>query len=230
MSGDSAAEVLAMAAHELRGPLTAVHGYAQLILRIADEESASQRIVRAAEMILMQAARGSRLIGGLLEAGRTESLRPQLRRRRVNLVELLVRVVAEQQRVSEHHVLRLEAPGRSLHAEVDGDLIEQALLNLIGNAIKYSPDGGEVLVQLVRAGAGRAAISVTDNGIGIAPEEQALVFERFYRSQNSAARAAGGMGLGLYLCRRIAAEHNGDLTLWSAPHQGSTFTLALPLR
>lgn len=230
MVGVRAEEMLAVAAHELQGPLTAVHGYAQLILRIAEEEAVSERIVRATEMILIQATRGSRLVGGLLDASRAENLRPQLRKQRLNLVELLVRVVSEQQRGAERHELRLEAPGRSLHAEVDGDLIEQALTNLIGNAIKYSPDGGEVLIQLVRAGAGRAAISITDSGIGIVPEEQELVFGRFYRGYNPSVRSVGGLGLGLYLCRKIASEHNGELTLHSAPHQGSTFTLVLPLR
>jgi signal transduction histidine kinase len=230
------AGMFAAVAHELQSPLAAIHGYAQLILQVAGSEASNPLIVRAAEAILQQASRGRRLVGGLLDAGSSAELAPRLRRRRVELGELLRRVADEQQRSAERHRLHLDLAAQAIHAYIDADLVEQAFANLISNACKYSPDGGTVLVRLrpqaLEGQEGRecwAAISVTDNGLGIAPEEQALIFERFYRSRNPAVRAVGGLGLGLYLSQAIVASHGGKLLVQSALRQGSTFTIFLPL-
>ena len=109
----------------------------------------------------------------------------------------------------------------------DQDLLVTALRNLIDNAIRYSPENTRVGIG-VRAKEGLIAISVTDQGDGLSPEDQERVFERFYRVDAARSRQTGGTGLGLSIVKHVISNHGGEVTLWSQPGQGSTFTIRLP--
>ena len=109
----------------------------------------------------------------------------------------------------------------------DEDLLRRMVINLLDNAIKYTPDGGSVSVKLWRED-GRINLRVTDNGIGIPAEAAARVFERFYRVDKARSRAEGGSGLGLPIVKWIAEAHQGSVSLESAPERGSSFTVSLP--
>ena len=140
----------------------------------------------------------------------------------------LVREAVELHRdVSEQHTLQLQLPPSPLSAAVDAVRVSQVLNNLLSNALKYSPGGGVVQVRLERA-EGEARVSVQDGGVGIPPEEHASIFEPFRRARASREHIPG-VGLGLSVARRIALAHGGRISLASAPGEGSTFTLHLPL-
>jgi signal transduction histidine kinase len=113
-------------------------------------------------------------------------------------------------------------------ARLDRDAIEQAILNLLGNAMKYSGDSRSLELRLRRED-GRAAIDVADRGIGIAPEEQSRIFEKFYRAPTRENQLISGTGLGLALVEQIVAAHGGEVRVRSRPGEGSTFTILLPL-
>ncbi len=110
----------------------------------------------------------------------------------------------------------------------DRDKLGQALHNVVGNALKYTPLGGKVDVK-VDASSGRLTVDIIDSGYGIAPEEQELVFEKFYRAKDTRVHGIVGTGLGLPLAREVARLHGGDLTLRSELNKGSTFTLSVPI-
>ena len=116
---------------------------------------------------------------------------------------------------------------RPVSIEADRDHLEQVLNNLIANAVKYSPDGGTVVVRVKPEGT-RAALSVTDDGIGIPREELGAIFGLFYRSPDRRARDVGGMGLGLYISKEIVDRHGGEIWADSEPGKGSTFEVRLP--
>jgi signal transduction histidine kinase len=127
----------------------------------------------------------------------------------------------------KRHVFAYEFPEALLVASVDARQIEQVLRNLLGNAIKYSPDGGTIKVQGERRGS-KIAICVSDEGIGIPTEEQGRIFRRFYRVDNPVTRRMRGLGLGLPICQWIVEAHGGAIWVQSAPDTGSTFCFTLP--
>jgi two-component system sensor histidine kinase SenX3 len=110
----------------------------------------------------------------------------------------------------------------------DHDLLVTAVRNLVDNAVAYSADGTRVSVVVRRTEGGLVEIAVSDQGIGIGTDDQDRIFERFYRIDPARSRATGGTGLGLSIVKHVAANHGGEVTLWSVPGQGSTFTLRLP--
>ena len=126
---------------------------------------------------------------------------------------------------SDRHQLRLE--GKSAVAPVDRDRMHQVLVNVVDNAIKYSPAGGEVRITVFQE-PDYAGFRVADPGIGIAPEEHELIFGRFTRGSSSTSGKFTGLGLGLFLCKCIVEEHGGHIRIDSAPGRGSTFEVVLP--
>ena len=119
------------------------------------------------------------------------------------------------------------ASGRPVTLRADEDLLLQLLLNLLDNAIKYTPSGGRVTAGWSTNGA-QVELWVRDTGVGIAPEHLPHIFDRFYRADKARSRAEGGVGLGLSICRWIAEAHGGSISVESEPGQGSTFTVRLP--
>jgi signal transduction histidine kinase len=137
-------------------------------------------------------------------------------------------VMSDQERVAEVHGLKLVAPDNETEVVADPDKAEVVLGNLLRNAIKFSPEGGTVTVAVKEAGE-TAEISVTDEGIGIAPEELEKIFDRFYQVESGEARSFPGTGLGLYITSELLNAMGGTIRVESEPGKGSTFTFTLPL-
>ncbi|MCL5264038.1 MAG: HAMP domain-containing histidine kinase [Chloroflexi bacterium] len=218
-------EFTGMIAHDLRGPLTVMLGFIQILGkgREAVAPEVSDKAIRAAES---QARRMDRLIGDLLDASHIGTGRFTIERQRVDLVKVARRVVEEQQATTARHRIVLRAPA-SLEGWWDAGRIVQVLTNLLTNAIKYSPQGGEVQVNLARVN-DSVVVKVTDRGIGLAPEDIPLLFEpfsRLYREQ-----PVKGTGLGLYISKAIVEAHGGRIWAESPGRgKGSIFVFTLPL-
>jgi signal transduction histidine kinase len=210
-----------MASHDLGSPLTVLRARAQLLKRRQryDEESI--------DAILEQTARMDRLIGDLRDLAQVEGGGFSIQRETVDLVGLAQEAVERVRTLTTGHTVRVEAPDLPIVVAGDRDRLGQVLDNLLGNAVKYSPDGGEVLVRVEAVG-GQASLRVADQGPGIPPDTLPRLFERFYRGHHAAG--GGGLGLGLYISRMLVEAHGGRIWAESPPGSGSTFTIALPLQ
>lgn len=220
-------QFLSVAAHELKTPLTSLRGQAELTMRRIEREGVAdpQRVHRALEVIDRQVDRLSNLVAQLLDFSRMEAGELELDRRRVDLV-LLVREVVESMRVaSSRHTLAVRAPP-ALLAFVDPLRLKEVLYNLVDNAIRYSPQGGPVEVEVTVPAPGRVRIAVRDYGIGVPPEQREQLFTRFFQA---APRPTGGLGLGLYISRRIVELHGGRIWAEFPEGGGSRFVIELPV-
>jgi signal transduction histidine kinase len=167
------------------------------------------------------------MVEQMVEAARLEEGRLVLKKLPADLVALTdLAIEGVSQLLTKHH-LSVDKPARAVEAEVDPDRFQIVVRNLLSNAAKYSPNGARIRVRISGNGVGKVA--VTDEGIGIAEEDQARLFSRFVRIETKATERVAGTGLGLWLSREIARMHDGDLTVESTPGRGSTFTLQLPL-
>ncbi|MFN8559722.1 MAG: HAMP domain-containing sensor histidine kinase [Dehalococcoidia bacterium] len=219
-------EFLAVAAHELRTPVTTIKGYAQLLnRRITD--AGDPRLRPTLEIIDQAANRLMRLIQDVLDVSATALGRFELRRERLDLGALVAEVAGRVPSLTERHRVTVSAIAGVI-VEADRDRIEQVLMNLLMNAIRYSPHQGVVAVTVDACGP-EATVSVQDQGLGIPAERQARIFELFYRAHDGADRDRQGMGVGLHLSRQVIERHGGRLTFVSAEGQGSTFWFSLPL-
>lgn len=222
-------ELLALVTHDLRSPISAVHLTAESLLAMLPEQPAPADLERKMRRVESAASHAARLVDELF-AGARIAAGKQLSggRRRVDVSEFVERKVEEYAERSPRHRIVLTCTVRGNQAEWDPSAIERVVDNLLGNAIKYSPEGGEIRVEAWQRD-GSVIISVQDQGVGIPAEELAQLFKPFYRASN-VTRRMKGTGLGLAIARRIADEHGGDLTVESTEGSGSTFTLRLPLR
>ncbi|MDI7276221.1 MAG: ATP-binding protein, partial [Anaerolineae bacterium] len=221
-------DFISLVSHELKTPITSIKGYAQMLLRRSEEAGAGERDLKGLRIINSEVDRMVDLINQLLDVSRLETQRLQLNLERVDLVALAGEAVERLQMTTDRHTLRLRTPGEPMWVEGDAMRLAQVLGNLITNAIKYSPEGGPVEIAL-ESQEGRGWVSVRDWGVGIAPEDQAHVFRRFYRGARRSAGSLSGMGLGLYISREIIQRHHGDIVFHSQPGQGTTFLFWLPL-
>lgn len=217
---------LAGVAHDLRNPLSAL---AMSVAVVPPDKPLppEARVRSMMALVRRQVERLERMVGDFLDTARIEAGQLELKMEPCDVCDLARNVVELFEGTSRAHTLRYEGPDDPVVLRFDPARIEQVLNNLVSNAIKYSPGGGEVLVRVERQSE-RAVVSVSDSGIGISPEEQARVFEPFRRASTSAS-AIPGMGLGLFVCRRIAEAHGGRIEVESAPGSGSTFKVLLPL-
>jgi signal transduction histidine kinase/DNA-binding response OmpR family regulator len=221
-------EFLANMSHELRTPLNSIIGYTELVLTEEglDLDPQSRQNL---EIVQRNARHLLALINDILDLSKIEAGRLSVYPEPFDAQAVLEAVVAMTRPMAEqkHLGLRLSlAPGLGPIVS-DETKVRQIVLNLVTNAIKFT-ESGDVNISLVPMGATRWAVVVSDSGIGIAPEYQALVFEEFRQVDQGSTRAAGGTGLGLSIARKLARLLQGDLTLESAPGRGSTFTLELP--
>jgi signal transduction histidine kinase len=235
---------LARMSHELRTPLNAIIGFAEVLLDGGLAPSEAER----REFLGHILASGRHLLGLINEAldlSRIEAGRMDLRRSRVDLGALIEEVAAAAKVLAGKKPIRIShaAAAGLPPAWADPARVRQVLLNLVGNAVKFTPAGGEIAIRARRsAGAaggqgsrgaeesgGWVEISVADSGIGIAPEEQGRIFEEF-RQVPGAESAGQGTGLGLAVARRLVELHGGAIGVESAPGQGSTFTFTLPVQ
>jgi PAS domain S-box-containing protein len=219
---------LAVMSHELRTPLNAIAGYVQLLEMgihgpVTDAQlEALNRIGRSQKHLL-------RLINDVLNLARIESGRVEYMLEDVELGGLMADVtpMVEPQMLSKGLELEMEIPARTV-ARADREKVQQIVINLLSNALKFTPPGGRVRVEAGSAGSGVVWLSVEDTGIGIPPEKQASVFDPFVQVDMSSTRRSEGSGLGLAISRDLARGMGGDLSVASALGQGSTFTLTLP--
>jgi PAS domain S-box-containing protein len=211
-------DFVAMASHDLASPLTVLRARAQLMLRRRsfDEESL--------HAILEQTTRMDRLITDLRELAQVEGGGLLLHREPVDLVVLGEQAVERTLTLGTGHRVRLEGPAEPVIVAGDADRLSQVLDNLLGNAVKYSDQGGDIVVR-VEGTAGQAYLSVADEGPGIPADVLPHLFERFYRGQH--ADGEGGLGLGLYISRMLVEAHGGRIRVASEPGAGSTFTMTL---
>ncbi|HEU4325053.1 MAG TPA: GAF domain-containing protein [Roseiflexaceae bacterium] len=217
-----------VAAHELKTPLTSLLGQAQLFQRRALREgSLSERDSRSLDVVIDQALRLGRMVSALLDISRLEHGQLSIERLPLDLGALARRVVDESEPTLDRHHLVFESVGAPLLVDGDALRLEQVVQNLVGNAVKYSPLGGTVLVRVARAG-DQVLLSVADQGIGIPADALPKLFTRFYRAANTATMQISGLGIGLYVVREIVALHGGDVLVESAEGQGSTVTVCLP--
>jgi len=221
---EAKSDFVASVSHELRTPMTVVLGAANTLLR-DDIELPPERRRELLELIGSQGRRLTQMTEDVLLASRLDRGDLRIEREPVDLGEL-VRTAVEtmRQNVPESVTLRT-APNGSATAVGDPDRIEQVLLNLIDNAVKYSPRGGDVVVSTA-ASEGRVRVEVADEGLGIPLAEHEAVFEKFYRSRS--IEVPTGTGLGLYICRELVRRMGGTIGVRSRPGAGSTFYFELP--
>ena len=226
-------EFLASISHDLRNPLTAVRGVTQVLERRIEREStiAPERLAAALKNIRASTTQMSDLIDQLLDFARVQMDRPlELKLAPTDLVELIRRTVESYAEVSERHDVRFVAPTEPIVGEWDAARLERVVQNLVGNAVKYSPDGGDVMVRatVVRPD-GRAwgVVTVEDHGMGIPAPDLPHVFDRFHRATNVSEMP--GTGLGLAAARQVIEQHGGSITVSSELGRGSTFEVRLPL-
>ncbi|MBV8257509.1 MAG: GAF domain-containing protein [Actinobacteria bacterium] len=219
-------DFVATASHELRTPLAAVYGAART-LRRPDLDLLPEQRSTFLEIIESETERLTAIVSQILLAGQLDGGRVDVSPSETDLQALAESVVASARvRAPEKVQLRLEGD-EPVRAIADEDKLRQVLVNLVDNAVKYSPDGGEVVVEL-RRGDGRARIAVRDRGLGIPQAEQARIFEKFYRLDPQQTRGVGGSGLGLYISRELVQRMGGRIGVDSEPGRGSTFSIELP--
>src|SRR5579884_977044 len=243
-------EFISLTAHELKNPLTAIRGQAQVLRRyfrrmlhpeIINTE-ATNDLIRGLDSI-------EHMINTLLDVSRLDLDRLESELQQIDLIQLARRALAEQlPYAARNHELRLLVNGNavpivptapesdhiahSLKIEADEQQLEQILANLLSNAIKYSPEDGPITVSIRQVENEYIEIDVEDEGIGIPPEALAHLTERFFRAENAMSVDSKGLGLGLYLVNALVAKHGGTLTIKSEgiPGNGSTFTVRLPIQ
>jgi heavy metal sensor kinase len=219
---------IADASHELRTPLAVLRGETEVALakrRTADEYQQSLSLIQE------EAEQLSRIVEDLFILARQPIDAPaRLMKERVSLNETVNDCARAAQVLATRKGVRLTTESNSAAIDLNGDreLITRMILNLLDNAVKYTPAGGEISLALTRQN-GNAEIVVRDTGIGIAEADRQRVFDRFYRVDKARSRALGGAGLGLSIVRWIVEVHGGDIRIDSAPGRGSTFTVDLPL-
>ena len=214
--------------HELRTPLAAIYG-AAMTLRREDVELSDEQQEDMLGVVSGEAERLARIVNDILLASRLDADVVDVSIGHADARELAEGVVA----AATVHLpsgieLRLKAPEDLPPIAADADKLRQVLVNLVENAIKYSPDGGAVEVALT-ALPGQLRFSVRDPGLGIPAAEQSRIFEKFYRLDPNLTRGVGGTGLGLYICREIVRRMGGRIRVESQPGKGSTFSFELPL-
>jgi PAS domain S-box-containing protein len=221
-------EFLATASHELRTPLAAIYG-AAMTLRRRDVDLDDDSRERLLAVIANESDRLARIVNEILVADHLDSGRLRITPAPLDAVEAATAVVNAARVVAPDSVqIELEAPAEASPVSADSEHLRQVLVNLVDNAVKYSPDGGRITVRIEDRGAS-VRFAVTDEGIGIPASEQARVFDKFYRLDPNLTRGVGGTGLGLYICRELVRRMDGRISVASTPGEGTTFVVDLPV-
>jgi signal transduction histidine kinase len=222
-------QFLSVATHELRTPLTVILGYNAMLAeslgdRLSpDEQDALREAVGSCKRLI-------RMVNSMLDISQIESGRTPMHFDPADLRQLVNGTVALFQNEARQRNLSLsmQIPARLPKVVLDGERVQQVLVNLIGNAVKFTPDGGSVRVAVkYRSDAQQVEISVSDTGIGIAPQQQSQIFEEFGPTRRT--HPEQGAGLGLAISRRIVQAHGGTIRVSSEPGRGSTFEVVLPV-
>jgi len=222
-------DFIASVSHELRTPVASIGVLAE---RLEGSKRTEEQTIQYHQFIARETKRLAALVANILDFSRIEQDRKRYHREAIDLPRLVEETVALMQPWAEERdiTLRTEISQDAAKAEpeLDALALRQALINLIDNAIKFSPDDQEVTVSLEFAD-NQLQLAVKDRGVGIEPEEQAQIFDRFYRVEGGLCRETRGAGIGLSVVQHIAAGHDGQVTVESTPGEGATFTMHLPL-
>jgi len=223
--------------HELRTPLTSILGYTEILLNRQDLDYESQR--EFLQTVSNEAERLFKMVKDLLDVSRLEAGVVKLNRWAVGLWQVIEELTLQLHTQLIHHKLLIDARTPLPPVFADRDKVKQIIFNLLSNAIKYSPEGSEIQLTVRRANADDLPathppgqwmlIVVRDEGIGIKPEDQARLFERFQRVDNSNTRQKSGVGLGLYISRLLVELHGGRIWVKSVEGSGSSFSFTLPI-
>jgi PAS domain S-box-containing protein len=221
---------LASASHDLMNPLSSIKATAQLLLRrLGQPADGDKHLHDGLRRVDAIATRAAAQVDELLDLARMQMGRPlELERGPTDLVDLARAIAAEQEATAGVHTIQVEASERQLVGMWDARRLSRVLTNLVDNAIKYSPEGGTILIRIY-ASENHAYIDVHDEGLGIPADEVGRVFERFQRASNVEGRISG-TGIGLASVRQIVESHGGSASVASDEGRGSTFTVKLPLR
>ena len=221
-------QFLALLSHELRTPLHSMKGWLSML---GNDLLNEEQRARAIDVIRRGVEAQTALVEDLLDISRIVTGKLAIAHERISLVSVISHVTELLRPIADTNGVKLNAEFESDADDVLGDThrLHQIVSNLINNAIKYTPEGGEINVRLERVGE-TAKLTVTDNGVGIAPEMLSRIFERFEQGDSSSRRTYGGLGLGLAIARHLARLHGGKIEGFSeGPGKGSTFTVTLPL-
>ncbi|CAM3405022.1 MULTISPECIES: two-component system histidine kinase PnpS [Saccharibacillus] len=226
-------EFVANVSHELKTPVAAVQGFAETLLAggVKDEETARSFL----KIIYDEGDRLNRLIGDILDLSKIESRRIQLDYAPVHVLTLFESVSKVLEGAAEHKriEIRLNVP-EELFIEADEDRLRQIFINLVGNGVSYTPEGGRIVIKVEEFADGeyedeRVRFSIADNGIGIPKKDLPRIFERFYRVDKARSRSSGGTGLGLSIVKHLVELHRGSISVESELGVGSTFSVELPV-
>ncbi len=221
-------EFVANVSHELRTPLTSIKSYAETLLDGAMEDRETS--VRFLSVIDSEADRMTRLVKDLLQLSRLDNQQMQWNMEEVHFAELVKNCVEKLQINARNKEQQLESfvIGDIPDIKADRDRIEQVVINILGNAIKYTQAGGRITVYIGRT-YNHVYVKIADNGIGIPKEDLSRIFERFYRVDKARSREMGGTGLGLSIAREIVEAHNGSISVSSEVGKGTEVTVRLPI-
>ena len=220
-------ELVSMVAHELRSPLTCISGFSELLLDDAVERAQSEEY---ATIILKESNRLNDLINKFLDISKIEAGRSQIRKSPVDMRMLVQKVLDFNMQLADRKqiVVTFDAPEEISMLNLDRDMIEQAILNLFSNAVKYSDNNTQVQLRLTESDE-NLTVEVQDKGFGISEKALPHIFEKFYRvTDNEEARETNGTGLGLPLAKEIVEVHGGTIEVKSRPGHGSKFIIVLP--
>ena len=220
-------EFLSIAAHELKTPVTALRSVAQVTLKRMDagRDIAPERTRQALQTMQREAEHLGRLIERLMEATRISSGQLLLERTRMEVVQAVERVVQLMQAATDRHTIRLRA-SEVIESEIDAVALDEVLINVLDNAVKFSPAGGEIEVTVDRID-DEAQIAVRDHGIGIQTEQRERVFDQFYRAHGT--DHLSGLGVGLFLARQVVNMHGGRIWVEAPDGGGTRVVVRLPV-
>lgn len=226
---ESKRDLVANISHELKTPVGALQVLAETIQEAADDPAAVRRF---AARMTVESQRLGELVRQIIELSRLQSDDPLLEADVVEVDDVVSEAASRTRNAAQSHQVEFSVAGETgLQVVGDEGQLINALTNLIQNALAYSDSGARVSVTVSRVAEADdhwVEIAVTDNGIGIRPEDQERIFERFYRVDYARSRENGGTGLGLSIVKHIVAGHGGTISVWSRLGQGSTFTIRLP--
>jgi len=218
-------DFVANVSHEIRTPLTVLSGFLETLRNLPLDAAEQKRVIT---MMTQQAERMAHLVNDLLVLARLEGSPRPAADRWVRVAALFVPAEAEARALSAgRHVIAFSADPAAEIAGIEAEL-QSALANLVGNAVRYTPDGGRIDVAWKLADNGRGEIAVVDNGPGIARVHLPRLTERFYRVDGGRSRESGGTGLGLAIVKHVMQRHGGELDIASEPGKGSMFRLVFP--
>jgi signal transduction histidine kinase len=218
-------EFVANVSHEVQSPLTSISGYAQALKQVNLAEHERDRYL---DIIIAEAKRMSKMSDSLLKLSLLESDSQSLRFTERNLDEQIRRVIVALQPQWTARNIEFELDLQAIKVTADHHQLDQVWMNILGNGIKFSEDDGTMAVSM-RQVHSDVIIRISDNGIGIEPEDQQRIFERFFKADRSHGSKYEGSGMGLAIVKQIVSLHKGDIQVESKPGEGTTFVVTLPI-